>query len=54
MYFFDPSGNRNEVFTGGPACYPDSPVVTWTADKLGRGIFYYEGEITERFMKVVT
>jgi catechol 2,3-dioxygenase len=54
IYFFDPSGNRNEVYTGGPACYPDMPTVTWTADRSGRGIFYYEREVPERFLKVYT
>ncbi|MBM3517158.1 MAG: catechol 2,3-dioxygenase [Alphaproteobacteria bacterium] len=54
IYFFDPSGNRNEVFAGGYVYYPDSPVRTWTADQLGKGIFYYEKELNERFLGVVT
>ena len=29
MYFFDPSGNRNEVFAGGYIYYPDKPPITW-------------------------
>ncbi|CCQ92240.1 Metapyrocatechase [[Clostridium] ultunense Esp] len=41
IYYFDPSGNRNEVFTGGYIAYPDMPVVKWTADQLARGIFYF-------------
>ena len=27
IYFFDPSGNRNEVFSGGYIHYPDHPVL---------------------------
>ncbi|GBD41359.1 Metapyrocatechase [bacterium HR39] len=41
IYYFDPAGNRNEVFTGGYIAYPDMPVVTWTVDQLDRGIFYF-------------
>lgn len=52
IYFFDPSGNRNEVYTGGYMCYPDSPTVTWTTADIGRGIFYFEGEVNDRFTTV--
>ena len=31
IYFFDPSGNRNEVFSGGYLTGPDFPTITWTA-----------------------
>jgi catechol 2,3-dioxygenase len=41
IYYFDPAGNRNEVFTGGYIAYPDMPVVKWTVDQLARGIFYF-------------
>jgi catechol 2,3-dioxygenase len=54
IYFFDPSGNRNEVFAGGYDFYPDHPVRTWTAEEAGKGIFYYERAMNERFMTVVT
>ncbi len=54
IYFFDPSGNRNEVFSGGYLTGPDFPTITWTADQLGRGIFYISGEVNERFTTVVT
>jgi hypothetical protein len=37
--FFDPAGNRNEVFAGGYTAYPDRPTVSWTPDSLGKGIF---------------
>lgn len=54
IYFFDPLGTRNEVFTGGYRPDPDFPTITWTEDNVGRAIFYYEGELNERFMKVHT
>jgi catechol 2,3-dioxygenase len=54
IYFFDPSGNRNEVFAGGNYTYPDHPPVTWTADKIGKAVFYHEREVNERFMTVLT
>jgi catechol 2,3-dioxygenase len=52
VYFFDPLGNRNEVFTGGYRPDPDFQTITWTEDQIGRAIFYYEGELNERFMKM--
>jgi catechol 2,3-dioxygenase len=54
IYFFDPSGNRNEVFAGGDYTYPDHPVVTWDADKLGKAIFYHDRRLNEAFLGVVT
>lgn len=54
IYFFDPMGTRNEVFTGGYRADPDFPTITWTEDQLGRAIFYYEGELKGRFMSVHT
>jgi len=54
IYFFDPSGNRNEVFSGGYIYYPDNPQRLWTVDKLGKAVFYYQRELNERFMRVVT
>ena len=54
IYFFDPSGNRNEVFCGGHRFYPDHPTRVWTVDQLGKGIFYYEKELNDRFLGVVT
>ena len=54
IYFFDPSGNRNEVFAVGDYTYPDHPVVTWDADQLGKAIFYHDRELNERFLGVVT
>ncbi len=54
IYFFDPSGNRNEVYAGGYAYYPDNPTRSWTMDQVGRGIFYYERRLNESFLSVVT
>ncbi len=54
IYFFDPMGTRNEVFTGGYRPDPDFPTITWTEDNIGKAIFYYEGDLNERFMKVHT
>ena len=54
IYFFDPMGTRNEVFTGGYRPDPDFPTITWTDDEAGRAIFYYEGVVNERFATVHT
>ncbi len=54
IYFFDPLGTRNEVFTGGYRPDPDFPTITWTEDNIGRAVFYYEGELNDRFMRVHT
>lgn len=54
IYFFDPSGNRNETYAGGSTYYPDSPVMTWTADQLGKAIFYHDRRLNERFLSVLT
>lgn len=54
IYFFDPSGNRNEVFCGGDYHYPDHPPVTWKAEDLGKAIFYHDRELNERFLTVLT
>ncbi len=54
IYFFDPMGTRNEVFTGGYRADPDFPTITWTEENLGRAIFYYEGKDNGRFLTVHT
>jgi len=56
VYFFDPFGNRNETF-GVHSAYqldPDHKPICWTEDALGQGVFYYEREIIESFLSVVT
>lgn len=54
IYFFDPSGNRNELFSGGYKSFPDRPTAIWTTDQLAKGIFYIGREVSERFTEVVT
>jgi catechol 2,3-dioxygenase len=54
VYFFDPSGNRNEVFCGDYTWYPDHQPITWTADQIGRAIFYHDRKLNENFLSVVT
>lgn len=54
VYFFDPSGNRNEAFTGGYITYKDFPTITWTEDRIGQGIFYHRRSLIESFMKALT
>lgn len=54
IYFFDPSGNRNEVFHGSYDWYPDHEPITWTSDELGGAIFYHDQKLNERFLSVVT
>jgi catechol 2,3-dioxygenase len=51
-YFFDPVGNRNELFTGGYWVDPDWEPVTWTEEEMGRAMFYYSREVNERFFTV--
>ncbi len=52
LYFFDPAGNRNEVYTGGYWADPDREPVTWTEAEMGRAVFYYEGAVDQRFLTV--
>jgi catechol 2,3-dioxygenase len=54
VYFFDPSGNRNEAFCSGYLTYPDFDTITWTEDKIGQGIFYHRRALMESFMKALT
>lgn len=53
IYFFDPSGNRNETFAGlGFLSQRDRPVTTWTEDKLWTGVFYHTGSAVPSFTDV--
>lgn len=55
IYFFDPSGNRNETFAGlGYQAQPDRPVTTWTEEEIGRSIFYHTGVLPPSFTEVYT
>src|SRR5262245_31373740 len=40
IYFFDPVGNRNEVFSGGYTPDHDFEPITWTEDQFGKALFY--------------
>lgn len=50
LYFFDPAGNRNEVYTGGYWADPDREPTTWTEAEMGRAVFYYEGVVDQDFL----
>lgn len=52
LYFFDPAGNRNELFTGGYRFDPDDKPTTWTEAEMGRAIFFYEGKVNTRWLEV--
>lgn len=54
IYFFDPSGNRNEVFTGGYVYYPDNPTLTWDTSNIGRATFSHDNTPRESFLTVLT
>jgi len=49
IYFMDPVGNRNEVFTDGYVAQRDQPTLIWTADQIGRGINGYTRTLTDSF-----
>lgn len=54
IYFFDPSGNRNEVFTGGYVHYPDTPTLIWDTSQLGKATFSQDNMPRESFLNVLT
>lgn len=54
IYFFDPSGNRNEVFTGGYVHYPDTPTLIWDTTQAGRAQFSHDNTPRESFFSVLT
>ncbi|MBB6123070.1 catechol 2,3-dioxygenase [Sphingobium subterraneum] len=53
-YFFDPSGNRNEVFAGGSTHYPDQRPYVWHDRNIGKAIFYHHQKLSEKFMTALT
>ncbi len=53
-FTFDPSGNRNEVFSGGYRTGADFQPITWTMDQAARGINHTHREIDQDFLQVVT
>lgn len=54
IYYYDPSGNRNEVFAEDSYVYPDSPVLTWTVDNIGQAIFYHSRQLVDSFTQIST
>ena len=54
IYMWEPSGNRIETYCGGYTAYPDNPVRVWDVDEIGKGLFYYEGELIPSFLQIVT
>lgn len=52
IYFFDPSGNRNETYAGGYEYFPDHPLRHWDVEKAGEGVFYYNKALNDRFLSV--
>ncbi|MCL2826223.1 MAG: catechol 2,3-dioxygenase [Eggerthellaceae bacterium] len=54
IYFWEPSGNRIEVYAGGYTAYPDNPQRVWDAEQIGRGLFYFSGELIPSFLEIVT
>jgi len=54
IYAFDNSGNRFETFSGGYQAYPDYQPIRWTFDEAGRGIFYHDRVINDKFLTVMT
>jgi catechol 2,3-dioxygenase len=54
LYFFDPSGNRFELYAGSDSYYPDAPVRVWDYHHIGKGIFYYTRQLNDNFFRVVS
>ncbi|MDR0990223.1 MAG: catechol 2,3-dioxygenase [Propionibacteriaceae bacterium] len=54
IYYYDPSGNRNEVFADGYTAQRDRPTIIWTADHLAKGINYVNRTLAEAFTTVLT
>lgn len=54
IYFFDPNGNRNEVFAEGYIHYPDTPTLVWDTTELGAATFSQDFTPRESFLNVLT
>ncbi|MCL2735675.1 MAG: VOC family protein [Propionibacteriaceae bacterium] len=52
IYYFDPAGNRNEVFADGYVAQRDRPCVLWSLDLLGRGLSTVDRNLNETFLTV--
>jgi len=54
IYFFDPSGNRNEVFAEGYVHYPDTPTLIWDTSEFGSAQFSQDNTPRQSFLEVLT
>ena len=54
VYYFDPSGNRNEVFSEGYVHYPDTPTIKWTLDEMGPAGWSHDNIVRPTFFEVLT
>ncbi len=54
IYYFDPSGNRNEVFAEGYVHYPDTPTIVWDTNEMGQAQFAQDNTPRESFLTVLT
>jgi len=54
IYFFDPSGNRNEVFAEGYVHYPDTPTLVWDTSDIGHLGFTHDNHMRQSFFDVLT
>ena len=54
IYFFDPAGNRNEVFSEGYVHYPDTPTLVWDTDDIGHAGFSHDNFMRQSFFDVLT
>lgn len=54
IYFFDPSGNRNEVFAEGYVHYPDVPTLVWDTEDLGHASWSQDNIVRPSFFEVLT
>jgi catechol 2,3-dioxygenase len=54
IYFFDPSGNRNETFSEGYVHYPDVPTLVWDTNEMGHLGFSHDNQMRTSFFEVLT
>jgi catechol 2,3-dioxygenase len=54
IYFFDPSGNRCEVFAEGYVHYPDTPTLVWDTTEAGHATFSQDNTPRPSFLEVLT
>jgi catechol 2,3-dioxygenase len=52
IYFLNPSGRRNEAFSGGQFWHPDKTIITWTEVQHGPASFYHDRKFNRAFLSV--